>query len=244
MIIEFYNEAHLGDNVYHLNFLRKLVHLTDDNFVYYVKSDYLDELNKHILGYEDSISLRSLNERRSTAINAWIGEIYYQHPNKFMYDKFYIDWFNYLTNKIYNKDMNIDMYSDYLLLSAKVPGYDILVVNSIPYSGQFEKQTELLDDVIKKLSKRYHIITTKKVDDIECTLDKELSLLDIGVLSVNSNNIIAIDTGPHSVCINKWTMQNVNSWIVAHNTNSFSFNNIRHARNLNELKEAIYEVYL
>ena len=242
MIIEFYNEYHLGDNVFHLTFLRKLSRLVDDNFVYYVHPQYLPELNKHLLGYMDRIELRSLEYRTPTAHNAWIGEIYYNHPNKFLYDIFYVDWFNYLTNKIYGKNFDIDMISDYPMLMPSANRTDILFINSVPNSNQFENNTDLLDDLIRDLNKQYRIITTKKVLGVDCTLDHSMTLVNIGALASDSTNIIAIDTGPHSTCINKWALSNVESWVVGHNTNSFSF--AKSARNINELVQMVTKKFL
>ena len=242
--VEFYNEYHLGDNVFHLTFLRKLSRLVDDNFVYYVNTNYLPELNKHLLGYMDRIELRSLEHRTPTAHNAWIGEIYYNHPNKFLYDKFYVDWFNYLTNKIYGKSFNIDMVSDYPMLASSSPRADILFINSVPNSNQFENDTSLLDDVIRKLNSRYRIITTKKVNGVECTLDHSMSLVNIGALASDSKNIIAVNTGPISTCLNKWTLQNVESWTIAAAGLSYSFDNVSHASNLSELIHLINIKYL
>lgn len=242
--VEFYNEYHLGDNVFHLTFLRKLCRLVDDNFVYYVNSAYLPELNKHLLGYLDRIELRSLEHRTPTAHNAWVGEIYYNHPNNFLYDAFYIDWFNYLTQKLYGKNFDIDMISDYIPCSYQVEGHDILFINSVPQSGQFEKKTELLDSVIQKLNTRYNVITTKRVAGVRCTLDYSMSLVDIGCVAANSKHIIAIETGPHSTCINKWALENVQSWIVGHNTNSFSFNKFSYARTMQELINKIKSTFL
>lgn len=243
-MIEFYNEYHLGDNVFHLTFLRKLCALVDDNFVYYVHSMYLPELNKHIVGFEDRITLKGLEERTPTAINAWIGEIYdkrtYEH--KFLYDNFYVEWFNILTNKIYSKSFNITLHSDYPLFSKKLDGYEILFINSVPMSGQFN-YTDLLDDVVRILSKKYHLISTRKVEGVECTLDKGMSLVDIGTLAANCRDIVGINGGPMSACINQWAIQNVKSWIIADSRHSFSFNNVTHVNNFNELVIAIQNKY-
>jgi len=243
-MIEFFNELHLGDNVFHLTFLRKLSDLTNDTFVYYVNPSYLIELHKHIVGYENRIILKSLSQRTPSAINAWIGEIYYTHPLNYIYDTFYVDWFNHLTMKIYGKQMNIDLYSDYSPLSEKVDGYEILVINSKPLSGQFDYDQNSLDQTIKDLDKKYNIITTSKVDGVRCTMDEMMSLVDIGRLSSNSKNVIAIHTGPICCCINKWATERVESWIIADKHNTYSFKNITYAKNSIELVSNTVKRYL
>lgn len=238
MIVEFYNEYHLGDSVFHLTFLRKLCRLTNDTFIYYINPNYIFELRHHIVGFEDRIQLRDLAHRPQSAINAWIGEIYYRHPNNFLFDNFYVDWFNYLTKKIYNVHFNIDMYSDYLPLSNKVLGYEYLVINSVPYSGQFD-YNDSLDRAIVSLAAKHQIITTKKVAGVPCTLDAMMSLVDIGATASNSENIIAINTGPISTCLNIWAVQNVKSWIVAANNHSYSLPNMQQVKNMNALIEVM-----
>ena len=238
MRIEFYNEYHLGDNVFHLTFLRKLCAVTNDNFVYCVNANYLPELQHHIVGYESRIELRTLEQRLPSAINAWIGEIYYQHPNNFMFDWFYVDWFNYLTTKIYGETFNITLVSNYLPLSKKVDGYDYLVINSVPCSGQFAYYNSL-DATLQQLSDSRRIITTKKVPGVECTLDYNMNLIDIGTIASNSDNIIAINTGPISTCLNQWAIKNVKSWVIAANNHSYSFPNVTIAKDMNELVKEI-----
>jgi hypothetical protein len=135
------------------------------------------------------------------------------------------------------------MYSDYELLSVKVPGYNILIINSVPASGQFD-YNDSFDQTIQQLASRYRVITTKKVVGVDCTLDTGMSLVDIGALAANCDHLVAIETGPHSACLNKWTVQNIKSWIVGHNTNSFLYNNSLAVKNMNELINVLHRVYL
>ena len=243
MNISFFNEYHLGDNIHHLTFLRKLCALTADNFVYYVNPNYLPELKLHIIGFENRITLKDIAERTPTAINAWIGEIYYQHPKKHEYDAFYIEWFNYLTKKIYGKECNLTMVSDYHLYNRPTTKYDILIVNSVPASGQFDPNLDKLNDIIRHLSFRYRVITTKKVEGIDCTLNWSMPIVDIGTIAANCEHIIALDTGPHSGCINQKAIKAVKTWIVAHNTNTFSFAT-HSAKSMTELIDVITKVHL
>lgn len=243
--VEFYNEYHLGDSVFHIMFLRKLCRLVDDNFIYYVNPALLPELNKHLLGYLDRIELRDIKFRTPTAINAWVGEIYYNHPGRYIFDTFYIDWHNYLTEKLYNKKFDLDIISDYpLLASTGKYQADILFINSVPNSNQFENNTSLLDSTIQQLNVHYRVITTKKVEGVVCTMDKGMSLVDIGALASDSKNIIAINTGPITCCINQWALANVQSWIVAAHNHTYSFPNVTNVRNIPELINEVNKVYL
>lgn len=237
--IEFYNEYHLGDSVFHLVFLRKLSANTTDNFIYYVKDSYIAELQNHIVGYEDRISLRPLSQRTPSSINAWIGELYFTHSKSWQYDTFYVDWFNYLTTKIYGKAMDIDLISDYPMYSRVTPHYDILIINSIPQSNQFALNAEQFDDYVVKLSRNYSVITTRKVVGVPCTTDTNMTLVDIGTVAANSTNVIAIHTGPITACINKWAVERVESWIICDVRNTFSFANAKLVNTMSELALAI-----
>jgi hypothetical protein len=242
--IEFYNDYHLGDNVFHLTFLRKLCALTSDKFVYYIKPNYIAELNNHIVGFENRISLRPLSEKTALAMNAWIGEIYFAHPGSSIYDIFYIDWFNYLTNKMYGKSLNLTLISDYLPLSMGTPQYDMLIINSVPQSNQFALNEQLFNEYIVNLSKKYKVITTKKVDGVPCSIDTNMTLIDIGAIAAKVDHVIAIHTGPITTCINQWAVNNVKSWVICDIKNSFSFSNMTWVRNMQELIDVIQNDYL
>jgi len=237
--IEFFNEYHLGDNVFHIMFLRKLCSMTTDNFVYYVNHAYLVELQHHVVEYESRITLLPLQQKTPTAINAWIGEIYYTHPNKRMYDIFYVDWFNYLTTKIYGKSLNINLYSDYQPLSISKNPIDILVINSLPQSNQFPLNIALFDNKIKELAQKYSVITTRKIEGVPCTLDNGLTLVDIGCIASNASHVVAINTGPITACLNKWAISRVKSWIVGDVNHSYSFDNVTQVKSTEELVNAI-----
>lgn len=78
--------------------------------------------------------------------------------------------------------------------------YDFLVINSEPCSGQFKPMAQhgsgYLDDFIRKLAKRWNVITTNPVHGVECTRENHKTLTDIGHLSTMCRNHVMIATGP------------------------------------------------
>ena len=88
------------------------------------------------------------------------------------------------------------------IIHADFPSYDILIVNSTPLSGQFNIPEYTANMLISELSSRYKIITTKKLSDIPCTSDYNMSLYQIGQLSMCCRCIIAVSTGPSWPALN------------------------------------------
>jgi hypothetical protein len=91
---------------------------------------------------------------------------------------------------------------------------DILVINSIPRTMQFdmEKNKKAFDNCIHELSKKYNIVTTEKVGNLPCSRDDNLSVKDIAAISTHVKYIIAINTGPLIGCLNTYALKNVKKW--------------------------------
>jgi len=90
----------------------------------------------------------------------------------------------------------------------KYNNIDILIVNGAPRSKQYTYNEELWDTNIILLSKKYNLVTTKKVEGIICTRDDDLLAKDIAAISINVKKIIAIDSGVSLGLFNKHTIKN------------------------------------
>jgi len=90
----------------------------------------------------------------------------------------------------------------------KYENIDVLIVNGAPQSGQYNYNEKLWDTNLILLSKKYNVVTTKKVEGIICTRDDDLSAKDIAAVSTNAKKIIAIDSGVSLGLFNKHTIQN------------------------------------
>jgi hypothetical protein len=229
-IINLHNDCRLGDNVFTIHFLNKYLD-SDVLFNYYVHSQYINELKKHIIG--ENIQIHPYHLVPSDSYNTWIGRdgFYYRKISEYNFnlDLFYVDFFNLMSSNLElspkffsNTDLLFDN-SNYEISTNKT--YDYLIINSQPMSNQFNYQGNqfyYLCDLLTKLEKTF--ITTQKIKNYECTTDYGMSLIDIGNLSNYCENIIAVNTSP---IIRTFTTQNINKInkrFVLDNELSYSYN--------------------
>jgi hypothetical protein len=260
-------EPHLGDNIYFLDYLRKIVDANPKySFTHYAHSYYMDELQNHIKGYENSIKLIPFeyvhDEKLRTsyiinlpkdAIHGWINvdewfEGFYV-PNKrknreypIKMDKMYIDFYDYLEQK-HNLPNPIKTSDDFLLRMEELNNYnlpkeyDVLIINSVPQSAQYVYEEKLFHDIAHHFQNQgYKVISTREIQDIECTLHYRYNLVDIAKISTKTPIIIAVNTGPLALCLNKITMDNVQFFHVLDVRNSFSYDKITHSHTLKTLE--------
>jgi hypothetical protein len=98
-------------------------------------------------------------------------------------------------------------------------------------------ETELFKELALKFkSNGYNVITTFPIQDIECTLDYNYNLVQIAKISTKTPIIIAVDTGPIHLCLNKITLDNCQLFHVLHKSNSYSFNKITYSSTLTVLQ--------
>jgi hypothetical protein len=105
--------------------------------------------------------------------------------------------------------------------------YDVLIINSLPQSGQYHYEENLFKELINHMiNEGYKVITTKKVDGVECTLDYKYNLTQIAKISTKTPIIIAVHTGPLALCLNKITLENNQFFHILDTSHSFSFDKI------------------
>jgi hypothetical protein len=266
-LIKFYNYANLGDNIFHIHYLNKLVDSDPDIEVeYLVKKEYITELNTHIhnnkkiklFPIEDiqpqlcvPMNINNINSIHEDYFNSWIGSdgFYYDYlknKNINYLDVFYYDWFEHLSKKIDVTNPiknNMDMLYYHPSLEKENKTYEILFNNSYPMSGQFNKnELDDFDNFIKIFSKKYNIITTRKIDNIDCTLDWGMNLIEIGSLSKNCDIIAGINNSVMIPTLNKFNIEKTKHWFIFDTYNTFSYNEkINHIKEINEFKEIIYK---
>ena len=206
-MIRTYNEYHLGDQLIHLNYLRRL----GLPATHYCKAEYHKQLQLLVL--DTDIVLMDLPAKPQDAVNAWIGadNFFYDHPMKEHWVEFYLDWFEHLSNVLGAPIVMVsqdDLLFDYpALMAIQAEQYDYLIINSPPKSNQlpsFNQETfkrmaqELLDQ-------GNTVISTYPLQICPNTLEKALDVTQIGILSKAVKHIIAVDTGP------LWTTYNVHN---------------------------------
>jgi hypothetical protein len=204
-IINIISETHIGDCVFLVDFLNKMIKL-DDNIkvIFYIFDKHFNQIEQLI---EDKT--RIIPELYSKApklcIRAWFAQYNQIKSIPFNFNKLKMDFY-----KIFCKEFDLknpyekkeDLLFNLSFLNAKDENYDILLINSDPFSNQLQGKPFICENFIEKF-KNKKIITTKKIKDVPCTLDMNYSLLDIANLSLSVNKIIGVHTGPWHVTMNK-----------------------------------------
>lgn len=243
--IHIHNEYNLGDHIYQLHWCTKLLDINSDiEFYYYCRPQFHKDINYLLEDkYKLNIHIKDFNDKPVNAFNTWINynNIYANFvglsrmtKTNMYYDKMYISVFGNIA-----KNLNVEnpiktsidlLFDDQRLLkenelSDKV---DLLLINSKPMSGQYTYDENGFNRFISKYKDQYRIVTTNNTSfsDIPCTLDYNLSLLDIGSLSNNAKIIVSVHTSPIIYCFNRFNINKDIKWYVLHNFGvSYSFNN-------------------
>ncbi len=226
MITRTHNAYHLGDQIVHLHFLRKVALANPyRKFIHAAQWQYLKQL-QDVVADVHNIELTDFNYTTpSDSINAWRGDnqFWYSHPDRLDFVKFHVEaWFPYLAEKMDVENpikCQTDMLFDYPAIAASPllthPSFDVLLINSAPGSGQFTgfNEWELGRLGSEIAEKGFSVISTAATPSgkIPCTADQNLSVTQIGHLSLHCHTILMVSTGP--------------SWPTF---NTFNFNSIRH----------------
>ena len=208
-MIHTYNEYHLGDNLVHLNYLRRVCKENPDlEFTHHCNPMHHSQLTPLL---EDvPISLQGLSIPPG-AHNAWIGykNFFYNHGARRDWVVFHQSWFDYLSDRLEVANTiacNEDFLFDYpALMRFSRYEFDYLIINSPPQSNQLRDYTpEFFNKRVRDLANEgYKVITTYPTGLVPCTLEHHFTVTDIGVLSNGCKHIEGVATGP------MWTTFNI-----------------------------------
>jgi len=227
-IIKLYNKYHLGDQIFSFILFYNIKKYIEDNEIfidYYCENMYHAQLSE--FNCSENIRILNIDELGEGGQNIWINNQEFtnnhnkncieQHEH---FDIFYVKFFNEFLVK-QNIPIIIETleYTDpnlherYNTLDAKHKGkysnVDYLILNSNPFSGQYNKNDNEWNDFIKKLGLNHKIITTEKVEGVPSTRDDNLTIKDIASVSTRTKNIIAINSGVVPGLFNSYTLNNV-----------------------------------
>lgn len=254
-VISCYNQYHLGDCIEALHFLINAARCNDVKFNFLCNRDYHSQL-KEFIG-DANVKLYSIappDIDNNTFINTWIGAYDYGGLCRISDEMYGSEsdqaTFFLLLAEVLSKIMEIKcpftekadlMYNESVLnqLCSHDKTYDYLFINSqnmsIPFPN-FEKESSTL--LRKMLDAGKSVITTRKVEGVPCTIDFNLSIVEIARLANNVNNIVAVNTGPLHLCMNKWIIPNIDNFIIWSPAETFNYgSNFRTVRSLEELYE-------
>jgi hypothetical protein len=221
-----YEDHNLGDNLVFLHLLRALAKANPGRvFYHFTHSRHLPQLNEVIQNLDNvvlfSFESDQWEENKRRAINVWknVGGtgkndgFWERSPNRWNWSAFTLEHHHHIAGRMrLRSPMTVreNLLFDYPALNPHNIGgsyfYDFLFVNGEPCSGQFSPMKKhgsgYLDDFIKKIAKRFSVITTDPVAGVECTRDRKESITDIGRLSLMCRNHIMIATGPMWATLN------------------------------------------
>jgi len=235
----FWNVWHLGDHIFSCIYfynIKQYIEKENIKIFYYIPDIYLYQVSEFIPS--PNIILRSINEH--TGMNIWIGCDEYEY-NWFNYsnsndgsgfDIFLLNFFNKLSEKINIpikmnefKYLDNDLLLRYEILPDNYKDIDVLIINSQPLSNQVDMTPYFINDMnstIIELSKKYKIVTTNKIEGVNCTLDNNYTIKTIAAISTKAKIIIAINTGPFIGLFNEFTFNNCKIIYCIDKTNIFS----------------------
>lgn len=221
MITRTHNAYHLGDNLVHLHFLRKVaLDNLDRQFVHYCDYRYLQ--TKSIYRVTDVVSdipnikLEPIGySLPAGSIDSWRGAngFWYQHSDRNDFVKFHVEhWFPHLA---YMMDVRnpirkgADMLFDYPAIKSKTsPEFDVLIINSPPSSGQFQGYSETAFDAIRTRMVR------KGLEVAVSWPTTGTSVTQFGNLSLHCHTILMVSTGPSWPTFNIWNQESVKNRII------------------------------
>ena len=214
-MIHTYNEYHLGDNLIHLHYLRKVCEQNPDlEFTHHCNPQYHNQLTPLL---EDMpIGLQGLSIPTS-AHNAWIGyqNFFYNHQARRDWVVFHQSWFDYLSDRLEVANpiaCKEDFLFDYPALNVPIPiTFDYLIINATPNSGQLpDFNPEFFHNRVRNLlNEGFSVITTNPTGMGLSTLEMGLDVTGIGSLSKYCKHIEAVDTGPLWTTFNKFNQNSV-----------------------------------
>ncbi len=224
-VIHTHNSWHIGDNLIHLNFLRKVAR---DNphrkFIHACDPHYIPQLSEQV---EDAknITLIPLENKAANSLDSWknAGGFLDRHPYRFRWAQVYIEWFDDLAAKMGVRNpcwRADDLLNDSPAILKPTPmskPYDVLLLNGRPGSGQFKHWTpDYFDPLIKALQMagRSVICTSPSRPGIPCTQNANLSVIGIGNISLKTPTIIGIPSAPFWPTLNTFNRNVVKNRIV------------------------------
>jgi hypothetical protein len=229
-------EFQIGDSLIHLHYLRQLARRHPGHvFVHGVKECHIPQMREFV---EDlpQIRLIPFQQRAPESILIWKNADgwWEHHPLRDHYARFHLAWFrDYLAPRL-GLPSPFETVEDLLhdaprLLEPNVwsAPFDVLFINSAPCSGQFRAylngpggpgdfNPEYCDPLIAELAARYNVICTAptRARHVRCTLERDLTLCDIGNLSLYCPIIVMIATGPGWPTLNVWNIRTVKHRVI------------------------------
>jgi len=208
-IIHAYCDWHLGDNIINFIFFYKMKDYIEANNIiihYYCHEQY----HKNLLEFNCSNNIKIFNHNQ-TGFHLWQANTQQHHYIEDTLCQLFKDFFN-LNNIPLIIDtfeyQDNDLLKRFFNLEDKYKNLDILIINSHPHSVQYSYDKNIWDNFIVKLSNKYKVATSEKVNHEIISLH-DFSVKNIATIALNVKIIIAINTGPSVPLYNTEILNNV-----------------------------------
>ena len=242
-IIHAYCEHHLGDNIINFIFFYKIKKYIESNNIiihYYCHQQY----HKNILDFNCSENIKIFNYEK-TGFHLWMANNHLWMAN--IHNRYFIEDILFQLFKDFFSLNNIpliidtfeyqdnDLFKRFFYLEDTYKNLDILIINSHPCSGQYHYDKNIWDNFIVKLSNKYKLATSEKVNDEIISLH-DFSVKNIAAIALNVKIIITINTGPSVPLYNTDILNNVDV-IYMFDTAGYKFKTrkIKAMRNIEDL---------
>lgn len=259
-VIELKCGAHLGDCLIQLRWCIKVCKTQPDiELHYWVSDSYHGELSPHIdddikdrlilenLHFLDRILLETWSQN-DQSLSYWSNNL--NTSNYVYWDIFYIYFFDKIS-KYFGIENPIKSPYDFLfdsenLLKPNILSgeYDYLILNSVPASGQcyIYNKEKFIDLTQKLVDNGNKVITTEPtgIEGVLSTMEHNLSLIEIGNLSINSKNIISVHTGTIHNTLNIFNINKVeNRYIINTAWINYTYRNCHYIDNFDTLYQKL-----
>jgi hypothetical protein len=240
-IYHLHNPYGLGDSVFNMILFYNIKRHIEENNIrifYYTKKDYLSQLRE--FNCSNNIFLHSIDKAPNFSVELWVNNDFFGDTHCYFvslqkplnYNIFYKNFFNAVLKKL---NINLQLYkflyydeeliNRYSALPIKYKNFDIMILNSTPFSGQYEYNKAIWDNYIINLNRRFKIITTTKVHNVLCTYDDKLTIKDVASLSTKAKVVIAINSGVFPGLLNYYTLTSVKHFYIFDNRCYYSYPN-------------------
>ena len=252
MILNFHGNHHLGDTLISFIPLYNASNYFNENNItinFYMRPEHIEQMN--YFKPTNNFNIYDISKKPNNSFEIWDCNDYIFEPNRkqnvssrihcgLSQNRYYLFYFNLIYKKLnipismknfcYEDDDLLDKYN---LLNDKYKNIDILIINSLPLSKQYNYDENDWNKFIKKINKKYKIVTTKKVDDVLCTRDDNFNVKYIASIATHSKVVISINTGPMIALLNKYILKNVKKFYIFDNRCYYNYPNFINNKNSN-----------
>ena len=247
-IIHIFNEYHLGDGIFMMNYFHQIAkHLIENNIqvYYYCNTAYKIQLEEFVLSCQGHVQICPLKDKPADAIDVWMKHSF-AHFQLYPFNNFLLNHTNRIAKLLdlpqiesffYEDD---DLSSRYERLPDSCKDIDVLFVNAVPQSGQYRYNKADWDALADQLQKAgYKIVSTSLIKGIQSTIQHSLTVKDIAAISTRAKYIVGVNSGPIAPCLNAYTIANVKRWFLFDFTVHYKYPAIQMCNTLADVSAAL-----